>query len=114
MAIQITFPLFTDDEVLWLDKDAVNNFFNAVTVPSALTSAEGVVKKSSVASVSNTTVTMTSYALSIYDDSGSLAGTYNVTSKATGDSLIVAVGELQTQIAALKTSMVAAGQLAII
>lgn len=45
MAISISFPPFTNEQYMFLNKEAANAFFQSVTVPSATEDDEGVVKQ---------------------------------------------------------------------
>lgn len=110
MAINISFPLFTDEEILWADKDSVNSFFQSVTVPAATTTSEGVAKKASLPSALADSVTMVYYTLNIYNDDGTIGQALDVTSKATGNNIITMLNDLQTQVNSIRSAMITAGQ----
>ena len=98
MSAPISFTLFTSNTVLFASKDAANAFFNAMTVGSASTSQDGVVKKSVFVALDSLVSNPTYQDIQVMQGDGSFVTT-QVPSKESFDALLTLVKNLrQTEI----------------
>lgn len=98
MPTPINFTEFTDEVVLWENKDAVNQFFSDITVPDATDSTAGVMTKAANVSAP---VDITYLTINVTDETGTVTP-YVVVSKSNYD-------ELKSKVVSILLAMKAAG-----
>ena len=109
MPSNINFTLFTDPTILWATKDAVNLFFQTVTVPNATISNFGVVKKATIpANPPSAPIALSAVNVPILNADGTVT-TYTFVSKADLDSLNTSINTLRTTIINLQNALRNAG-----
>ena len=100
MPANINFTTFTDPNILFVSKDAVNTFFGSITVSDATATVPGVVKKAAVVNVDPLVTTPTYDNLTVQNEDGT-STIYQVPDKNSFDAL---VNNFKTLIANLQSA----------
>ena len=109
MPAQLTFELFTDDEILFATKDAANDFFQNISIANATLTEFGVVKKAQLPAPLSGSVSAAYQQFDVYDDQGAPAQSYQIVTQQTIIDLLAKVVDLQAQLNNLREGLVNSG-----
>lgn len=111
MSVQVASNNFTSQSVLFQNYAEAEAWRQSLTVPSATTTVEGVVKKAAAQANFAVTSTITTVTLSVLQADGSYTNT-DVISSATAAQIITNQNNIVTQLNALLDKLRAAGVIA--
>lgn len=114
MPINVTYPPFVSETIMFANRAAANSFFNQVTVPNATTTTYGVVKTALPLTYtwSAPVYDPILYVVRVnYNDDGGNPLYVDVAPQSTIDQMILNINQLKAIIDDLKTKLQVAGSL---
>jgi hypothetical protein len=109
MPANITFTEFTDREIVWANVEAINTFFESITVPDATEDSAGVMTMvEAISSLSGVSIDNDYYTINVMEADGS-SSSYDVVLKSTVDTIRTRLVTIEDALNLMRANMIEAG-----